>query len=324
MTVDDALLTGFHRGPARSVAGPRRWMTGAVHDAEGRLVVASQRLWAGDPAAPVATDPTVVPVPADAPRLDGTWLYAGHWTNHFGHFLVETLTNLWPHVERRGLRGLVAHRSYRGDVGAGARRGGLKAARLSPWQAELLELAGLGGLGVQVVRGRPASVRRLVVPERPVVLKSWVRPEGVDVWRRMAAGIAPGSAERVFFSRSLFHQANTGDDRRVRVTPAWDAELDLTFDRAGFRVVHPETLALREQIALVKGARVIAGSQGSALHLTAFAEPGTSVLEIGDTRSPTHPSPAQRMIDAACGHRSAFVPHGDSEQLLGRIEDYGR
>ena len=319
--VHDAVVTPVRKGDLRTTTVPRRWMTGAVHDAEGNLVPGSQRLWAGDSKSPVPADPAVVRVPQQAEQMAGDWLYLGHWLSHFGHFLLETLTDLWPDPAAFPVRGLVAHHEFRGEVppvgGAPASE-----AKVKGWQRDLLARAGYGDLPVLVVRGRPARVERLLVPDRPVVLKSWAKPPAVDVWRRIARTVEPASDRRVFLSRKLFHEAQEGNRRRVRVVRGWDDELEDMFGAAGFRVVHPETLPLAEQIALVRGADVLAGLSGSALHLAVFADPGTRVLEIGDSRSPREPMPSQRMIDAACGHRSAFVEHGaadDLRSLLARL-----
>ena len=59
----------------------------------------------------------------------------------------------------------------------------------------------------------------------------------------------------------------------------------------------------------------MAGLSGSALHLSAFANPGTRVLVVGDRRNSTKPAPSQRMIDRACGHRTAFVGNNDGARL---------
>lgn len=313
--VDDAVLTPFVRADLRSgAAGPRAVMSGAVHDASGRLVPASQRWWDGDRAAPVAGDPDEVRVPDRAPRLDGTWLYAGHWALHFGHFVVEVLSNLWPEPPA-DLQGLVAHRTFRGPLTPPPAGPGPQPMDLRPWQADLLALAGYGGLEVQVVRHRAARVERLVVPQRPVVLKSWAAPPAVALWRRVSEAVGErGDHERVFLSRTGFH-AQATSDRRDRSDAAWDAHLDAAFAAAGFHVVRPETMRIAEQLAVVRGAAVLAGSSGSALHLSAFAQPGTHVLEIGDDRSPERPMASQRMVDAACGHRTAFVGYRDADAL---------
>lgn len=315
-TVDGALLTGSARGRLHTVAteeGPRRWMTGAVHDANGVLVPASLLRWSGDRAAPVAADPKRVPVPEETEHLEGTWRYAGNWAPHFGHFFIEVLTTLWGPVEER--TGLVLHRRTRSS-GAKAPRAALREPTLSAWQREFLRLAGAPDAQVRVVLERPVRVDRLVVPSRPVLLKLWAAPEAVEVWRRVSDAVgAKGKARRVFLSRSLFHEGGHGHARSRRSEAEWDAHLDQAFAAAGFAVVHPQRLSLTEQLAAVRGAKVLAGASGSALHLSAFARPGTRVLEIGDERSPDAPMPTQQMIDAACGHPSAFVSHLDRNGL---------
>lgn len=313
--VDDAVLTPFTRGRLRTPGGAPAAMTGAVHDGAGRVVPASQRWWDGDRVTPAAADPDEVRVPERGPRLDGTWLYAGHWALHFGHFLTEVLTNLWPDPAEHEWSGIVAHRSFRGPVVPPPSGPGPQPIALRPWQVDLLALAGYGDLEVQVVRHRTARVERLVVPERPVVLKSWAAPEAAALWRRVSEAVgASGDAERVFLSRSAFH-ATTASARSDRSDAAWDTLLDEHFAAAGFAVVHPETLPIAEQIALVRGASVLAGPSGSGLHLSAFARAGTRVLEVGDQRSETAPMSSQRMVDAACGHLTAFVGYRDEAAL---------
>lgn len=324
LLVDDALVTRFVRGPLRMAGQPLRWMSGAVHDAGGRLVPLSQRDWDGDKHAPVAADPAVVVPPEHADRLSGTWHYAGHWTRHFGHFLVETVPNLWPEPAATGgapVAGVVAHRSCYGPAPAAPGRGDrTRPADLWPWQEELLDLAGYGGLPVEIVRAQPRRVDRLRVAARPVLLKSRVEPDAVILWQRMAAAVAPAGERAVFLSRARFHAENADDDLKVRVEARWEQQMERLATAAGFTVVHPETLSIREQVALLRGARVVAGSAGSALHLAVFAEPGTTVVEVGDQRTPDAPLPSQRLLDEACGHTSLFVPHADEQALARALE----
>lgn len=313
VSVDDAVVTAFAQGPLRTEAGPQRWIRGAVHDTDGTLVRASQRRWHGDPLNPIAADPEVVVPPAGVRRLEGTWLYAGHFAGHFGHFLLEHLTNLWPDpADLPPLAGVVAHRPARGPMGDPHRR--LQTPRLATWQADLMSLAGHDPAGLRIVHGRDLRVERLVVASRPVLLKRWARPEAVRLWQRVSEAVGThGPARRVYLSRTRFHAEDTAE--RARTEAAADARLDATFAAAGFAVVHPETLSIAEQVAVVRGADVLAGLSGSALHLSVFATPGTRVLTVGDRRSPTRPTKAQVMVDAACGHRTAFVADGDLPAL---------
>ena len=316
--VANALVTPFQRGPLRTEpGGPRRWMTGAVHDATGDLVLQSQRTWNGDLNAPLSADPRSVPVPEECRTLSGRWIYAGHWTHHFGHFLVEVLTNLWPDPAQANVIGILAHRSYRGAIRFG-RSGGLISAEPTQWQRDLLALAGYGGLKVRIVRERPVRVDHLVVPSRPVLLKSWVQEPAVAVWQRVADAAGEISANRgpkVFMSRAHYHASMVEHPAKLRTSPEWEQLVEARFVEAGYGLVHPEELPVSEQIATVKAAEVVAGLSGSALHLSAFAPRRTRVVELGDERSPTRPMPAQSMIDAALGHEVAFVRHRDVDAL---------
>jgi capsular polysaccharide biosynthesis protein len=94
----------------------------------------------------------------------------------------------------------------------------------------------------------------------------------------------------------------------VRSTPERDLELDAVFGAAGFRVVEPETLPVREQIRMAAGASVLAGQGGTALHLAVFAEAGARCIEVGDTRTPQRGLRHQQVIHAVRKHRVAFVP----------------
>jgi capsular polysaccharide biosynthesis protein len=324
--IDDALVTPFDRGPLRIEDGPVRWLRGAVYDGAGVLVPESQRGWNGDQADPVAADPEGVRRPRRTRRLRGRWLYAGHWSTHFGHFLLEFLPNLWPDPSTQGssLSGVLVHRPARGPMAHRDERVGLTTPDLTPWQRQLLDLAGYGGIDLQAVHDRPVRVERLLVPARPVLLKKWALPPAVDVWRRVSEAVGSrGTHPRVYLSRTRFHTGVAGS-QRGRSGEAWDSHLDTTFAEAGFEVVHPETLSVAEQVELVRGARVLAGLAGSAMHLSAFAEPGTRVLVVGDSRTPRRPPRAQRMLDSACGHATEFVANNDEAALSAALSSLDR
>ena len=320
VTVLDAYVTPFERGELRVLDGPRQWMRGAVHDRDGRLVPACQRLNVGDTFAPIAADPDAVRVRPGVQRLEGTWLYGGHWMSHFGHFLVETLSTLWP--EPGQADGLLFHRSYRG-AWTPRRVGHVYEPSVTPWQQLLLELAGYGDIPVRVTSNGVLSVEKLLVPSRSLVFKNWALPAAVALWRRIgeAAG-APGADSQVYLSRSRFHLGKVRA-RRIRSNQTWHERLDTAFAETGFRVVHPELLPIDEQIRLVRGAAIIAGASGSALHLSAFAPASTRVIEVGDERSPEAPRPTQLMIDAAVGRESAYIPYGDPQRVRAALAGLG-
>ncbi len=258
----------------------RRRVTGAVY-AQDRLVPRSQRLSGygedlienGDPDHLLRALGTI-----DHP---GAWLYGGHWMNQFGHFVTETLTNLWPSPS--AFRAAVFHPFIFGR-------------HMRDWQRYLVARAGWSDRCV-VVDG-PAAFEALAVPRRAFDLNHSASVQALEVWRRVAFPSDP--THLTYLSRSRL----PGDGRSVEQ----DEELDNVLRDLGFDVVHPEELDIAEQLHVVAESRVIAGLPGSALHLSAFAGRGTAVLEIGDPRSPRTPLPNQLVIDEAIGRRTAFVP----------------
>ena len=297
VTVEDAYLSPLAHGPIGTLAPPKRWFRGAVYDSDDRLVPSSQRLGGVNGYNWAPADPGRLSSRSRrAERLEGTWLYGGHWMQHFGHFAIDTITTLWPVLD---VQGLVFHKYLK------------RPWSIEPWQARLLELSGYGGLPVKVVdHGNPMTVQRLLVPGRAVVPRGWAHPQAVEVWDRVASS-ATGhqSPARVFMSRTGHNERRRAEGHRSgeRTTASWDQGLDGIFEQQGFAVVRPEELPLDEQLALVANADTVAGGSGSALHLSAFAPSSTRVLEIGDRRSVARSVPSQQVIDAVRGHRHAFV-----------------
>ena len=297
LTVDDAFLTRVNRGPLRTAQAPFRWLRGAVHDSDGRLLEVSQKVGGLGGNQLAQADPRRVKPQPGARRLSGTWLYGGHWIAHFGHFFTETVTTLWP--EDQHVDGLVFHAYTRAFAG------------IQPWQAELMALTGYGQLPIEVLDKDPAWVDRLVLPSRSIVVNGWAHPGAAAVWDRMVAaagGPAPDSPDHVFFTRTGFNAARRVAGDPTRSTAERDRALDEVFAGAGYAVVTPEDLPVVDQIRLAAGARVIAGCAGTALHLAAFAPAGTRVIEIGDARSPDEQVPQQQVIDHLREHPSVFLP----------------
>lgn len=297
-TVEPALITPFETGPTRLLDAPITWVRGAVHDATGKLLPQSQRYGgvAGDHV--VAVDPTTVAVPDPAAtELAGTWLYGGHWMMQFGHFVTETLTTLWP--TDLTIDGVLFHPFVFG--------------RRVPDTAEL-ELAALAGYPQPPrIVDRSLLVERLLVPTRPYTVNAAATSQAAAVWGRVAGAVGePGTTvpgRGIFLSRSRFHAQHARRTGMPHKRALGNEEaLDDLFARRGLRVVDTQELPVREQVAVARAASTLVAVSGSALHLSAFARPGSRVVEIGDPRSP-HGLPNQSVVDAAAGHQSAVVPY---------------
>lgn len=300
--VDDAIVTAFEVDAPPEKA-PRKRTRGAVHTSDGTLVPTSQRAGGVRGEHVRAADPGRTEVVPDR-VLAGTWLYVGNWMTHFGHFLTETLTTLWPRVD--GIDGLLAHP--------------FTFPRRAPSDAELTLAAAAGfDLTPHLVEDQAVRVERLLVPSRPFVPNAVASPEAVTVWERVAEAAGRARTPRVFLSRQRFHAAHReAKGRPHRRELVGEAELDTLAARHGFTVVHPEGLEVSEQVRLAAGAELIAGVSGTALHLSAFAGTDTRVLELGDARAP-HGLPNQQVISAARAHRYAALPYVPGPGATARV-----
>lgn len=314
--VDHATLTVFGQGriPVAPKQRPDWFVTGAVYDAAGSLVPRSQRIGGLSNDHALSFDPPELALyEGPVTRLEGTWLYGGTWFNHFGHFLTETLTTLWP---QEPVDGVVFHPFWFGD-------------EQLPYQLEALRLLGITTTPVIVGRER-VTVERLLVPTRPYLPNGYAAPEALAVFDRLREAALrarpatdPGARpDRVFLSRTAHHRRLAEAGRPSRRSLANEADMDDLFARLGFRVVWSEDLTLTEQISLVAGATVLSGPSGSALHLSVFAGPDTRVVELADGRSWAKPVLTQQILCHARGQRLGFISlSGRSGHRLDVLEE---
>lgn len=297
-TVENAFLTPFERQRIPSLLhSPRFFQFGAVYNEHGDLIPESQR-WGGFRGDfLVAADPSrVVRTPARE-HLAGNWLYAGNWMGQFGHWITETLPNFWSIEEVGRLDGIVAHPFIFGNDE-------------TAWQRIMLDAAGASGLPLKVIGGGAVTVERLHLPSRPVVLNAFALPEAAKVWERVGSRYPGSSHTRVFLSVLSYREGPDAKPVDASRTFSNQRDVDRLFRACGFHVVAPESLSIEEQIELVRGADILAGWSGSALHLAAFARSSTRVLELGDMRSGASPVPQQQVISAARAQEHAFVQAG--------------
>lgn len=291
----DLELKTYRRTTALSfVGGSKKHNFGAVYDDEMALIPATQRAKPGRNWAP---SPPVMPEPAEAQSLPGRTFFAGRHAVHFGHILLETLTRFWPSIDYDVYDHFLTIPSH----GSGA------SSASNPLLEKLLRVARIPAEKLVVTLDQPLRCDELDVPSPPFKIADSADPRCLDVFDRIGARIERrryGSdlsqfPDRIYLSRSHLQTKARSADKRSADN---EVEVEDLMVRRGFEIVHPQERPIYEQVALARHADVIAGCDGSALHLGVFARPGARMLALDTRRVPN-----QFLINQARGLDAVHV-----------------
>jgi capsular polysaccharide biosynthesis protein len=219
----------------------------------------------------------------DIPALPGLYYFAGAAFGHFGHFLLEGLSRWWclallPEPVRAQLRFVLYDDRP-----------------LDSWQLQILECLGVSADRLLYLR-EPMRFEHMIVPSMAYHLHRGAAAAQSETWERIGCAFDRGEGpERVYLSRSRYRRNRNLLD---------ELEVELRFQARGFTVLHPQELDIAEQIASIRHARLIAGSAGSAMYLSAFIRPGARKL-IVSPRNFTFRD--DQLISHLRGERLAYV-----------------
>ncbi|MGK9219080.1 MULTISPECIES: glycosyltransferase family 61 protein [unclassified Microbacterium] len=192
-------------------------------------------------------------------------VYAGKLHMHFGHFILESAARLWwaaahPDVEIVW----TAEHDWQDES-------------FRPWQREILDILGVRN-PIRFIT-RPTRFRTLHVPDIGYRYDDWIHP---DHARFLAQHRGPSAqpGRRLWLSRGAI-------DSGIRDLGSDAAERHLR--AAGWTVVNPERMSVREQLDQISRAEVIGGEEGSAFHaILLLADVGARRFEVVRRRGPEH------------------------------------
>ena len=173
-------------------------------------------------------------------------IFGGYVFDHFGHFLLESLSRVWIDQTQEFDDSLPV-------VWIGGR-----GVSIRPWMIDVCRQIGLKRevMLIDITTGALA-VEELVVPQASCELHEWIHPEqlrrlGTTPWR------PNGSEGKVWLSRVGMGTSHGG--------LAEEAEVEQVLAGSGWSIVRPEELSIEEQVDVLAGASHVAGVEGSALH----------------------------------------------------------
>lgn len=236
VVVENAVIVPSQKGAGRL----------GVLDAEGRFVPQST-IWRSD--APLYPEPEPV-VPKT--EIAGTHLFGGILSMHFGHFVVESLSRLWP-IDAPPEQFESILFVPKGPTGRERKESG--------FQTTLLDMVA-PGLPRQLL-SEPVRVERLIVPEQG--FGNGALESGTPEFRRfLQSRVWPEpkatSPRKIYITRA-------GLDRNRKGRILGDQALCAYLEARGYAVLAPERTPLEDQIRLYRGADRLIFDDGSAVHV---------------------------------------------------------
>lgn len=247
----------------------------------------------------------------DAPRarLPGRYLYGGPLYHHFGHVLVDAIIRLWAYDPAIHTDGVIFP---------------LVLANARPAHPDyFFEICRSFGIARDRIRiiDTPTTVEAVHFAEPGSVLGSGPEPWYPERLRRVEADFldrAPADLkthERLFFGRRHLHSGSLMGEGYFAARLA----------RRGFHAIQPERYPLAAQIRLLKAAREIVFTEGSAVHLAevtaALSAERVAILlrrPGGDIPLRPHLDPRLRRPTDVIGRQSGlFRIHHDPERRAG-------
>lgn len=233
-------------------------------------------------------------------RLSGAYILAGYISSHLGHFLVGTMSSLWPLSELEGqLDGILAFRMTARPRDVEDR----DEANVST----MLKQLGID-LPFFTIR-QPTQVDRLILGEKGIGSYKWARGSShYHRFMRQRLSLSKGELGKRARTKFYITRSRLQAPRRGIVG---EAAIDRTFADAGYEVIAPEKLPLSEQIAKYQTADVIVGLDGTPFHLIPSVSPTDAKIAVIRRRceQSRHNVDFSGQIEAATGTAPTEINH---------------
>ncbi|MFZ2450201.1 MAG: glycosyltransferase 61 family protein [Methylovulum miyakonense] len=248
--LDNAVVENIKRLPPFFKAVMRARVIGGVYHQDGKLEASA--LSSSAFGVYQLADPTLTTKPTR--HIDTECLYGGMLTEHYGHFIIESLARFQAFQRFPTLP--IVFTLPNPQIS--------KADGLPAYMRSIFELLGIP-LGRIILVQETTSFKKLVVPK---IGMRWFDYLSVDHYLEMALQVKQSLGENyplkqngsIYLSRSRLSTNHEGN------IICGEAEFENYLKAEGVTVVYPETLTVKEQIQLFCGARNAIGFVGSGLH----------------------------------------------------------
>lgn len=216
--------------------------------------------------------------PKDIDSLSETVIFSGTLINHFGHFIEDSMSQLWYAIKNNDPKlkvALLLHASRSWDDWE----------LESSYHLKMLNLLGIEKDRILIV-DKPTKFKSVIVPKQSVFWwgNSYNSEQLKIIYDTARTNVIPKNYKRIYLTRSAW--------KRPILNESYFEDF---FKSRDFHVIHPQELSLEELLAYIAGADEIACTYGTLSHLLLFAKQGTKFICL--LRNAEFVSSRQQIVD---------------------------
>lgn len=187
--------------------------------------------------------------------IDEKVIYGGLLIPHYGHFLLESTVRLYYFIMNNPDNLKIAFSVDNKD-------------NIPQYMQDFFRLCEIPTEKIIFV-DEYTQFRHVIVPAASSVLGKYYTKEFMIPFQKVRENVPAATVKKIYFTRKH-----------------WDGlaqcfgeeEIEKAFELNGYEIIFPEKLSLKEQVALIKGAEIIASINGTSFHNALFAYPGLKLF----------------------------------------------
>ena len=188
-------------------------------------------------------------------KSDEKVVYLGVFFNHYGHFLLESLSRLSYALKKDDCDIKYA---YIGDF-----------ALFEPYKT-MLSLVGIEEADLIKIT-EPTQFKEVVIPLPSYRIADYISEDYTSIIERIKSSLrANKKYKKIYLSRGKYDDGKTFGEKQI----------EATFRRNGYKIIFPEKLPITEQISMMMGCDTVAGITGSHMHNVVFCRKNTKIINL--------------------------------------------
>lgn len=194
-------------------------------------------------------------LPGEIKYMDCSVIYCGWLINHYGHFLLQSTTRLYAALDEKYKDMKIVFVS--------------KEKNIADFIWQFLELLSINKDRVIII-DECTRFRNVICPSISSRYYLDFTDNFLLPFKQASSGISPAKYKKVYLTRKYWHNS---------IGKCFgESEIEKLFENNGFKIIAPEKLSIKEQVAVFKGAEQIAGINGTSFHNAVFSNRNTTLI----------------------------------------------